>query len=84
MKMNKHDHSHSECKKMFAMLSEYIDKELDEITCKDIETHMAGCPPCQVCLATLKRTVALCKHLEARPVPKDFSLKLKKIIDDLV
>jgi RNA polymerase sigma-70 factor (ECF subfamily) len=68
---------------MFAKLSEYIDNELDEVTCKNIEKHMAGCPPCQSCLTTLKRTVSLCKHIEAKPVPKEFSLKLKKIIDNL-
>jgi RNA polymerase sigma-70 factor (ECF subfamily) len=68
---------------MFARLSEYIDNELDEITCRDIERHIANCPPCQVCLATLKRTVAICENLKDQPVPKDFSKKLKDMIDNL-
>ena len=78
---NRHDHT--QCIKMFARLSEYIDNELDEITCRDIETHMAGCPPCQACLATLKRTVALCNNMENKPVPRDFSTKLKAFINGL-
>ena len=69
---------------MFARLSEYIDNELDEITCRDIERHMANCPPCQNCLATLKRTVKLCENIEDQPVPQDFSIKLKRFINDLV
>lgn len=82
--MENHSHnSRLECKEMFAKLSEYIDNELDDITCKDIEIHMAGCPPCKVCLATLKRTVSLCKHIETKPVPNEFFLKLKKSIDKL-
>lgn len=76
-------HDHTQCRQMFARLSEYIDNELDEITCRDIERHMADCPPCRVCLSTLKQTVALCKNLDDQPVPKDLSMKLKQIIDNL-
>jgi len=68
---------------MFARLSEYIDNELDEITCRDIERHMASCKPCQVCLATLKRTVKLCENMKDQPLPQDFSLKLKHFIENL-
>lgn len=79
--MDENTHNHSECIKMFARLSEYIDNELDEITCRNIEKHMADCSPCQVCLATLKRTVAFCRNMEQKPVPRDFSFKLKRLID---
>lgn len=81
--MTDEKHNHSECLKMFSKLSEYIDNELDEITCRDIERHMANCAPCQICLATLKRTVAICRNMEDQPVPKDFSAKLKRVIDEL-
>ena len=32
---------------MFEKLSEYIDKELDDVTCKDIEKHAQDCIPWQ-------------------------------------
>jgi anti-sigma factor RsiW len=69
---------------LFERLSEYIDKELDAPTCKNIEAHISACKPCQVCLNTLKQTVKLCKHLENHQVPETLSLKLKDAIAELM
>jgi anti-sigma factor RsiW len=69
---------------LFERLSEYIDRELDAPTCKEIEAHIKACKPCQVCLNTLKQTVKLCKNLESRQVPEALSLKLKETIAALV
>ncbi len=37
-----HDHDRRDCLAMFAKLSEYLDNELDELTCKDIEDPCRG------------------------------------------
>lgn len=84
MKQTDPHHSHENCLALFERLSEYIDRELDTPTCKDIEAHIKSCTPCQVCLETLKQTVALCRNLERRQVPETFSLKLKNAIFELV
>ncbi len=81
--MNKDEHDHKHCLDLFEKLSEYLDNELDEVTCQDIEKHINKCVPCFVCLQTLKRTVDLCKQSGNQPVPEDFSKKLKKIIQDM-
>lgn len=82
--MSNTDHDHKNCIAMFEKLSEYIDKELDELTCKDIEAHMEHCPPCQVCLGTLKRTINLCKQMEEKPVSETLSFRLRDAIKVLV
>jgi anti-sigma factor RsiW len=69
---------------LFERLSEYIDKELDAPTCKEIEAHIKACKPCQVCLNTLKQTVKLCKNLESHQVPEAFSQRMKETIAALV
>ena len=69
---------------LFEQLSEYIDKELDPPTCDAIERHIQDCKPCQVCLATLQQTIAMCRQLERRQVPDVFSAKLRGMIVDLV
>ena len=74
--MNKDEHDHKHCLELFEKLSEYLDNELDAVTCKDIEKHIKECVPCFVCLQTLKLTVDLCKSTGNRPVPRDFSKKL--------
>lgn len=84
MKRTDPHHSHENCIALFERLSEYIDRELDAPTCKDIEAHIRSCKPCQVCMGTLKQTVDLCNNLERRQVPEAFSIKLKDAIADLV
>ena len=77
------DHDHEHCLEMFKRLSEYLDNELDEITCKEIEAHVKECVPCFSCMQTLKRTVDLCKQAPDQPVPKDFSEKLKELVQNM-
>ena len=75
-----HDtHDPEKCRLMFEKLSEYIDNELDEVTCSEIERHMKACINCQVCLATLKRVIDLCKNMKPEPVPQAFSSRLKEL-----
>jgi anti-sigma factor RsiW len=76
-----HDHKH--CLEMFKRLSEYLDNELDDITCKEIEAHVEKCVPCFACMQTLKRTVDLCKQAADQPVPRDFSEKLKELVQNM-
>lgn len=58
------------CKKLFAELSNYLDQQLDDSLCDEIESHMDGCSPCQVFLASLERTVEQCRrHQPARLNP---------------
>ena len=81
MTSDQHDHSH--CLSMFEKLSEYIDNELDVLTCRDIERHVEACVPCKICLETLKRTVKLCKKVDSIPVPDSVSLKLRELIQSM-
>lgn len=73
-------HNHRACRKMFAQLSEYLDRELDEDTAAKIRHHLADCPPCQTCLATLERTVGLFGALEPEPVPAQFTHRLMEFL----
>ena len=80
-----HDHDRKDCLAMFAKLSDYIDNELDELTCKDIEDHARVCIPCKSCLETLRQTIGLCRSIDTdqTPVPKAFSRQLKMLIQKL-
>ena len=84
MKQTDSHGAHHDCLTLFERLSEYIDRELDAVTSKDIEAHIRACKPCQVCLDTLRQTVNLCRHLEHHKVPETFSRQLKDAISELV
>lgn len=45
------------CRKLFRELSGYLDGGLDPALCRELESHLNGCRPCQVFLRTLESTV---------------------------
>jgi RNA polymerase sigma-70 factor (ECF subfamily) len=49
------------CKQMFAELSDYLDEELDDSLCAELEKHMEGCEPCKAFLASLEETIRACR-----------------------
>jgi anti-sigma factor RsiW len=78
MVSDEHDPRH--CVAMFEKLSEYIDGELDRLTCRELEKHVENCISCKICLATLKKTINLCRGMAADPLPEGFSEKLKQTL----
>lgn len=71
-----------DCKEMFARLSEFLDGELTEELCQEIQTHMEGCEPCQAFSRTLQRTVDLCRQLPSKPFPEEIRQKLRALIEE--
>jgi RNA polymerase sigma-70 factor, ECF subfamily len=53
----------SRCKAMFAELSDYLDEQLDDSLCQDLERHLDGCAPCQAFLASLESAIKQCRAL---------------------
>ncbi|MGC1451944.1 MAG: sigma-70 family RNA polymerase sigma factor [Candidatus Sulfotelmatobacter sp.] len=49
------------CKAMFAELSNYLDEELDDSLCEELERHLGGCEPCKVFLTSLEATIQQCR-----------------------
>jgi anti-sigma factor RsiW len=47
---------------MFAELSNYLDDELDDSLCEELEKHMDGCQPCIAFLASLEKSIEQCGH----------------------
>ncbi len=66
------------CKEMFAELSSYLDDELDDSLCQELEKHMNGCEPCKAFLASLERSIERC-HLSPNETPDpDAAAKLRR------
>ena len=57
------------CKEVFSLLSEYLNLELPPEACQEIETHLAGCPPCIEFAESLKKTVELCQRYQPDVLP---------------
>ena len=63
----------SECREIFARLSEYLDQELPDDVCRQFDAHIGACGPCVEFVESLKKSIALSRrfHLDEKPRPLD-------------
>jgi RNA polymerase sigma-70 factor (ECF subfamily) len=66
------------CRKVFAGLSDYLDGELDDFSCEEIETHMNGCEPCKKFLRSLESTIQRCQKSPADCPDRERAAALRK------
>ncbi len=66
------------CKAMFAELSNYLDEQLDDSLCDELERHLDGCGPCKVFLASLEATIEQCRRSPAESPSGKAALRLRK------
>jgi predicted anti-sigma-YlaC factor YlaD len=59
-----------DCSPIFAILSEYLDRELPPATCDDLEEHLRDCPECIQFVDSLKRSIDLCRNYGASRPPE--------------
>jgi RNA polymerase sigma-70 factor, ECF subfamily len=58
-----------ECREMFANLSEYLDQRVDNLTCDQMQKHIADCPPCVAFIQDLERAVQRCRNFSVSCSP---------------
>ena len=69
------------CKKIFAELSDYLDGQLDDFSCEELEAHMNGCQPCKKFLRSVENTIKQCQQSPAdRPDPNEAAALRKQIL----
>jgi anti-sigma factor RsiW len=80
-----HTHDPEKCRRYLGNLSEYVDGELCDELCQELEAHMAECENCRVVVNTLSKTVALYHQLPAPEMPNTVRERLYKVLnlDDL-
>lgn len=66
------------CKAMFAELSNYLDEQLDDSLCEELEKHLEGCDPCQAFLAGLEATIRGCRRMPSHVPDRAKAVKLRK------
>ncbi len=66
---------HSEAKEL---LSEYLDGELCEDTCLELEKHLESCTDCSNDFEQLKKTVKALSGISMLEAPEDFERKVRE------
>ena len=82
MDEKKQQHEHKNCRQLLGSLSEYVDGELSEALCSELEIHMVDCEDCRIVVDTLRKTVHL-YHATAEPedIPEDIRQRLYRSLN---
>ncbi len=73
---------HQGCHELLDSLSGYIDGEVSQALCEQIERHMEGCENCRIVVDTLKQTVSLYQQTVPPPgVPVEVRERLYRRLD---
>ena len=78
---------HTECRQLMGSLSDYIDGELNDELCQELQRHMAGCENCRVVFDTMTKTLYLYQaSSQENEVPADVRGRLFETLhlDDLL
>jgi anti-sigma factor (TIGR02949 family) len=68
---------HVNCQSILDSLSDYVDGNLKDELCRDIEQHIAGCSDCRIVVDTLKKTIYLYHATsETQEMPEDVRERL--------
>jgi len=66
---------------MFAALSNYLDGELDDFSCEEIEAHLEKCEPCKKFLGSLRAAIQTCQQSPADcPNPQKAAVLRKQLL----
>lgn len=65
------------CKEMFAELSDYLDDQLDDSLCAELEAHLGGCEPCQAFLSSLETTIRQLRKTPNEPLDRKKAAALR-------
>ena len=66
------------CKAMFAELSNYLDEQLDDSLCEELERHLSSCRPCKAFLSSLEATIKQCRRSPAEGPDQTKASELRK------
>ena len=68
------------CSKYIQNIADYIDGEIDQSLCADIEKHLKDCKNCRIMVDTLKQTVVLCRDGKKEKLPPELEAKLNDVL----
>lgn len=68
------------CQALQEQLSEYIDGQVDDALCAEIEAHLAGCDNCRILVDTLRKTILLYRQQSPADMPCDVRERLYQVL----
>lgn len=69
-----------DCEKVQELLSEFLDEELKEAVCRELQKHLDGCPDCAVHVDSVRKVIRLYREASPQAVPVDIQLRLHDLL----
>ncbi len=69
------------CRENLGLLSDYLDGELSDELCAEIERHVAECGNCRIVVDTLRKTILLYRAYGHEEVPDDAKARLYTVLE---
>lgn len=70
------------CDELLLALNDFVDQGEWPPACKEFESHLADCPPCQIVIDNLRGTITMFRSGEPYPLPQGFELCLREMLRD--
>ena len=72
----------AKCLEMYRKMSDYLDRECDEVTRAQLERHLKECKACEDCLDSIRKTIELARVLPHEPIPDNVRSSLREVLQD--
>ena len=69
-----------DCKQIFELLSQYLDREMPPAECADLERHIQDCVPCVEFVESLRKSIQLCKDCPPPEPPPALSPEIRQAL----
>jgi len=69
------------CKEVVHLLNEYLEANLKKEAMLDLDQHLSDCPECLCFINTYRKTVQVCKKLQAKDIPEALHTKLWEYLE---
>jgi anti-sigma factor (TIGR02949 family) len=71
---------HFDCRKVHELLGDYLDEELRDALCKELETHLERCPECKVHVDSVRKVIRLYREATPTSLPVDIRIRLQDLL----
>jgi len=74
---HQHESGESTCRRVFDLLSDYVDGELSPEDRASLMRHLQACPPCEEFLKTFETARSLCRESLMEKMPSELKERLR-------
>ena len=72
------------CPDVIGLLSRHLEGDISKEQCAEMERHVEGCRACHAACESLRRTLALCRSVDAPVVPEPIRARLREQVRALM